>query len=1244
MCAIFGLRGNAIRRIRTLLQSPVRHSHRHRPGGLDAQHKQTDHRYQHAGDQDEYQCRHSSALPHRSLQSGLVKKQNRRSLNNLTEQPTLSHFARQTFAFATPFTFIEPRPSGTDSRQSQIGEHSAPVGEKKLLACTLLKCDARGRLLVLKRKHAKDRWTILTLFRSDAACHAESIRQRAMGVGRRIYSGVVMKLFFNYRREDTDDLAGRLHDRLSVEFGAENIFKDVDSIRPGQNWRVVLEQSVSGCDVVLAIVGRNWLTVSDESGQRRIEADEDFVRFELEAARRAGKIVMPVVVKGASIPNAGQLPESIRWLFDFHKAELRPDPFFKDDVARLLAELIRIRDRLKEQPKQIVSPVGNSRAVAPDGGGVIRCGSCHSQCERTDQFCQVCGAGLWTSCPTCDLPVPQNQVFCGGCGSNLPKVRELIELTVRNEKRFSQAVAIRAVSERLTALDLLTREIEGTVRVYPRHQPLERLQLQCMEMYRRSARELADSVFESGQLESAREHYIALRQVDPVAADHANARLAEIDDAHRTGRLKSRELAGKGDFKAAAEGLRRLCGSFPSDEQLQSELQHFEAVVARVSRLIPDGLRELKRQHHFLALEQELLWLRQEKIPVRNLESWIEEVKGLIRKANAEYQEAQSELREGRFRQARRLANGILKSVADHTGARELLAATSGADEMIAQLQTLIQRGQFCSANRLVRSLDDQSISDPRLTKLTARIKVEIASLDASIRLILVMFCVTCIPGYLIGDKVYHLVRLGDSTESGLTRGLIWLATMVVVPMFVATMIFVATPNRGERLARFLFDWLPFGKSLPRVRPVEESDSALFDATEAAANPNPVRGPRKPDPHAIDIRFSEVKPVTSGADTIDRASQTIVTPTGAGTPQLSGHAVAKSDPLLFQTVDLDRSARLIELLTIGVLTFCLSVAGGRAAWAWLLLKRFDPELTTDARTMEILGPLATLVPLLALVIFSVAIEPSARWRRLAWAGGIAIGFEFVAAILYADSLPVVRSLVQFSILLLAIAEIQRITFRHCLALQFGGLIGASLMLSAVAVPLLAVAIAVDFSEHAIPADSFIQLILATFLICQVYVFIASTGSIQISRLAADYPILRGTLSIGAAWVMAAVLSMTSGWLTEKLKEDWQTVGRWVVLLLLIQILPLTLTGRRALSWARQWLMLSGLMVLLAGLLWWCTPGSAKLLFPATFAFGVVGQLRLETTSLFDEGQRLLVQLKLRHSRRMFLLNQKLRRG
>ncbi len=158
-----------------------------------------------------------------------------------------------------------------------------------------------------------------------------------------------MKLFINYRREDTDDLAGRIHDRLSSEFGTENIFKDVDSIRPGQNWKAILEQAVGNCDIVLALIGKNWTKCVDRKGQPRLLSEEDWVRFELEAANRTRRVIMPILVKGTPVPAIEELPESLRWLLEIHVSEIRGDPFFKDDVARLVNELRRMRDRLTEQ-------------------------------------------------------------------------------------------------------------------------------------------------------------------------------------------------------------------------------------------------------------------------------------------------------------------------------------------------------------------------------------------------------------------------------------------------------------------------------------------------------------------------------------------------------------------------------------------------------------------------------------------------------------------------------------------------------------------------------------------------------------------------------------------------------------------------------------------------------------------------------------------------------------------------------
>lgn len=159
-----------------------------------------------------------------------------------------------------------------------------------------------------------------------------------------------MKLFINYRREDTDDLAGRLYDRLVVEFGSENLFKDLDSIRPGQKWKRVLEQSVSKSDIVLALIGKQWTSCVDQkSGQPRIMNDDDWVRYELEAANRNKRLVMSIIVKNAPFPHLDQIPASLHWLLDIHVTEVRGDPYFKEDVNRLILEIKRIRDRLEER-------------------------------------------------------------------------------------------------------------------------------------------------------------------------------------------------------------------------------------------------------------------------------------------------------------------------------------------------------------------------------------------------------------------------------------------------------------------------------------------------------------------------------------------------------------------------------------------------------------------------------------------------------------------------------------------------------------------------------------------------------------------------------------------------------------------------------------------------------------------------------------------------------------------------------
>jgi len=89
------------------------------------------------------------------------------------------------------------------------------------------------------------------------------------------------KIFINYRRGDDPGFTGRLFDRLQEAFEPERLFMDVDNIDPGLDFVKVLKEQVAQCDVLISIIGRNWIDASDENGARRLDNPTDFVRIEI---------------------------------------------------------------------------------------------------------------------------------------------------------------------------------------------------------------------------------------------------------------------------------------------------------------------------------------------------------------------------------------------------------------------------------------------------------------------------------------------------------------------------------------------------------------------------------------------------------------------------------------------------------------------------------------------------------------------------------------------------------------------------------------------------------------------------------------------------------------------------------------------------------------------------------------------------------------------------------------------------
>jgi hypothetical protein len=156
--------------------------------------------------------------------------------------------------------------------------------------------------------------------------------------GRKSRTRSMSGIFISYRRDDSEGQAGRLFEGLKARFGQDRVFIDVAGIEPGRDFRRVIDQHVSSCDVLLALIGRNWLHAADKEGRRRLDTLEDFVRLEIAAALRRDIAVIPVLVQGAAMPSEKDLPPDLQALAWRNAAELRHTRW-DADFAELVATL-----------------------------------------------------------------------------------------------------------------------------------------------------------------------------------------------------------------------------------------------------------------------------------------------------------------------------------------------------------------------------------------------------------------------------------------------------------------------------------------------------------------------------------------------------------------------------------------------------------------------------------------------------------------------------------------------------------------------------------------------------------------------------------------------------------------------------------------------------------------------------------------------------------------------------------------
>jgi len=176
------------------------------------------------------------------------------------------------------------------------------------------------------------------------------------------------RIFISYRRDETVFPASWLYERLAAHFGPEQVFKDVDSIELGDDFPEAIADAVGACDVLLVLIGAQWLEITDEAGRRRLENPDDFVRLEIEAALQRKVRIIPILVGRARMPRADQLPASLGKLVHRQALELDPNRFEADFrrlvrvVERTLAEEEARREAEESRLTTVQAMVASLRA------------------------------------------------------------------------------------------------------------------------------------------------------------------------------------------------------------------------------------------------------------------------------------------------------------------------------------------------------------------------------------------------------------------------------------------------------------------------------------------------------------------------------------------------------------------------------------------------------------------------------------------------------------------------------------------------------------------------------------------------------------------------------------------------------------------------------------------------------------------------------------------------------------------
>jgi hypothetical protein len=254
-------------------------------------------------------------------------------------------------------------------------------------------------------------------------------------------------VFVSYRRSDSPSAARQIADALKQRFGADRVFFDTRDLRPGTDWLQDIEDRVRAADVIVAVIGPNWVTIADERGRRRVlnPEEEDIVRAEIEAALRGAARLIPVLVDAAALPARDVLPRPFRPITTFNAVTLSHASWDRD-IEVLMSELADPAPAPRPPPEAApplppaVPEDWRPRPGGPGEGHYRRAAKALSR----GMLVPVLGAGV-------HAPADAG-TWAPGCG-RLPYAAELARVLAERFGLDSHAADLPAVAQQILAVE-----------------------------------------------------------------------------------------------------------------------------------------------------------------------------------------------------------------------------------------------------------------------------------------------------------------------------------------------------------------------------------------------------------------------------------------------------------------------------------------------------------------------------------------------------------------------------------------------------------------------------------------------------------------------------------------------------------------------------------------------------------------------------------------------------------------------